>query len=59
MVFEIADEENFTKNLGQFLSILRNNALEVLSMEDRSLEAHEALYLRFRQLKMREKDLYP
>ena len=57
MMLRVRNEEMLDYNLGQLVTLLRNAGVEILSLDQRALEPHEALYLRVRQLRMMDDDL--
>jgi len=48
VVFEIKDETLLPRNLASLVTLLRGDGLEVLSLETRTLDIQEAMYLRTR-----------
>lgn len=56
-IFEIREEATASKNIAALTTLLRSEGLEVLSLENRALDAEEALFLRSRQLAVQERDL--
>ena len=51
IVLEVKDPALLAKNTGMLVSYLRAEGLEILSLETRSLDIQEAMFLRVRQLK--------
>lgn len=54
VVLEVRDPALLAKNTGMLVSYLRAEGLEILSLETRSLDIQEALFLRVRQLKQQQ-----
>ena len=51
VVLEVRDPALLAKNTGMLVNYLRAEGLEILSLETRSLDIQEAMFLRVRQLK--------
>jgi hypothetical protein len=56
-VFELKEGRDCSGSVSALATLLRSEGLEVLSLEARPLDAHEALHLRSRQLHARDEEL--
>lgn len=56
-VFELKEGRDCSGQVSALATLLRSEGLEVLSLETRPLDAHEALHLRSRQLHARDEEL--
>jgi hypothetical protein len=50
LAFQVRDETMQTQNMGELLSILKEEGLEVISLEKRELDIEEAIYLKSRMI---------
>ena len=57
IVLEVKDPALLAKNTGMLVSYLRAEGLEILSLETRSLDIQEAMFLRVRQLKQQQRGI--
>lgn len=57
VALEILDEKTRNANIGAFVDLLKNEGIEILSTETRSLDVQEAMYLNIRQLQAKEREL--
>lgn len=57
VALEILNDKKGNVNIATFVNLLKNEGIEILSMETRPLDIQEAMYLSIRQLQAKEKEL--
>jgi len=50
MAFQIRNDEMRTNNINEMMAIMKEEGLEIISLERRELEIEEAIYLKSRMI---------
>ena len=56
-IFEIKNLENGAKHTGSFVNLLKGEGMEILSLETRSLDIQEAMFIKNRQICVQDDEM--
>jgi hypothetical protein len=56
-IFEIKDLENGEKHIGSFVNLLKSEGMEILSLETRSLDIQEAMFIKNRKVQEQDQEV--
>ena len=55
--FQVRDDQSYNQNLSELMAILKEEGLEILSLERRYLELEEAIYFKSRMISQTENSM--